>query len=221
MSEHPRNQIGLFVLLCVGVFCAGVASLLYEVLWVRQLGLSLGSTAVATSVMLSAFLGGLAVGSYVMGRRADGLAHPARVLATVEVIAAVLGVAAIPALSGAGHAYVLIATTTGATGAGATVLRALFALVVMFIPALLFGMTFPLATTVGARLIPAQTAAGLVSAVSSFGSAAGAALCGLWLEPTLGIFRSACVGAGMNLLAAAAVFLLSRTTGRVVTRPDT
>jgi spermidine synthase len=197
-----------FVLLLTAVAFAGVASLCYEVLWVRQLGLSLGSTAVATSVMLSAFLGGLALGSTWMGRRADGLAQPTRALTLVEVIAAVLGVAAIPALGAAGHAYVFLAQALGVTGVGATVLRALFALVVMLVPATLFGMTFPLATTLGTRLLKGTVAAGAVSAVSSFGSAIGALLCGLWLEPTLGIFRSALVGAGFNVVAALCILAI-------------
>jgi spermidine synthase len=198
-----------FSFLIVAVLAAGMASLLYEVLWVRQLGLSLGSTAVATSVMLSAFLGGLALGSSYIGRKADSLKSPVKVLALVEAGAAALGLLSIPALTWAGHAYVFLATAWGVTGVWATVLRALFSLVVMLLPAILFGMTFPLATTLGGRLISAQTSAGIISATSSFGSAIGALLCGLWLEPTFGIFTSACVGAGFNVLAAALVGGLS------------
>jgi spermidine synthase len=192
------------------VFAAGVASLLYEVLWVRQLGLSLGSTAIATSVMLSAFLGGLALGSTWMGRRADDLNTPSRVLLWVELGAAVLGVAAIPALEAAGHAYVFLAMSFGLTGVAATVMRVLFSLVVMLIPATLFGMTFPLVTAQGARFVRGAMAAGVVSAISSFGSATGALLCGLWLEPALGIFRSALVGAACNVIAGGLAWLVGK-----------
>ena len=213
-AATTERRIVRLALLFKAVLFAGIASLCFEVLWIRQLGLSLGSTAIATSVMLSAFLGGLALGSTWMGRRADNLKEPARALMLVELIAAVLGIVAIPALATAGTAYVFLARTFGATGLPATALRALFALLVMLIPALLFGMTFPLATTIGARLARrATTAAGAVSAISSFGSAAGALLCGLWLEPTFGIFRSALIAAGFNLLAAVcagAVWLLAR-----------
>ena len=46
-TPAPR---GAFSELVSAVFLAGVASLVYEVVWIRQLGLSLGSTAVmATS----------------------------------------------------------------------------------------------------------------------------------------------------------------------------
>ena len=197
---------GRFILVIAAVLAAGISSLFYEVLWIRQLGFSLGSTAVVTSIMLTAFLGGLALGSYLIGKRADSFDHPLRVFALIEIVAALAGIASIPALAYAGRAYVLIASTTGLTGFWAMVVRALFSLVIMTIPAILFGMTFPVATVAGTRLVGSELAAGAVSAASSFGSAIGALLCGLWAEPTLGLFVSAVVAAGINLLAASLAF---------------
>ena len=199
-----------FSLLMIAVTVAGASSLIYEVLWIRQLGFALGSTIVATSIMLTAFLGGLAIGSWAMGKKADKLKQPARTFAVVEVLAALTGVLSIPALAYAGRAYVLIATTMGATGFSAMILRSLFALIIMAIPAILFGMTFPLATVIGARLKGSEIAAGAVSAASSFGSAFGALACGLWLEPTLGLFASAVVASALNVFAAASVYAVLR-----------
>lgn len=210
-ASAPTGDTRAFGVLVGAVFTAGVASLVYEVVWVRQLGLSLGSTAVAFSVMLSAFLGGLALGGWWMGKRADTDSSPALTLAKVELGAALLGVLAIPALGAAGHAYVSIAS--GASGGGTLVslgLRSAVAIVVMLIPATLFGMTFPLATVAGGRLVGGQTAAGYVSAASSFGSAIGALLCGLWFEPTFGLFASACIGAALNLVAAGCAYVVHR-----------
>jgi predicted membrane-bound spermidine synthase len=93
-------------------------------------------------------------------------------------------------------------------------LRSVIALLVMLVPATLFGMTFPLATVVGGRLVGGQKAAGVVSAASSFGSAAGAVLAGLWFEPAFGLFASAAIGAGFNLVAAGCAFMVhARTRG--------
>lgn len=209
VDSGTRDRAGLIALM-TAVFSAGVASLVYEVVWIRELGLSLGSTAVAFSVMLSAFLGGLALGGWVMGKRADGLASPARTLLYVELGAAALGVLAIPALSAAGRAYVTIAQVTAGGPLVSLGLRSAIALLVMLVPATLFGMTFPLATVAGGRLTSGQRAAGAVSAASSFGSAAGALLAGMWFEPALGLFASAVVGAGFNLLAALFALILSR-----------
>lgn len=206
----PSAARGTFPLLVVAVFSAGVASLIYEVVWIRQLGLSLGSTAVAFSVMLSAFLGGLALGGWYMGRRSDALVSPARTLVFVEVFAAALGVLAIPALAVAGRAYVSIAVVSSGDPLISLGLRSAVALLVMLVPATLFGMTFPLATVAGGRLVGGYKAAGVISAASSFGSAAGALLAGLWFEPAFGLFTSAVIGAAFNLSAAGCAYLVWR-----------
>lgn len=196
------QKLAFSALLGVVTF-AGIASLLYEVVWIRQLGLSFGSTAVATSVMLSAFLGGLALGSWLIGKKADTLRSPFMTLALIEVVAAVFGMASIPALEYVGRAYLLISTKFGLSGGASLALRAIFAALIMLAPAILFGMTFPVATVAGSRLMGGEKAAGIISATSSFGSAIGAVVTGLILEPNLGIFNSALVGMGINLLAAA------------------
>jgi spermidine synthase len=202
-----------FALLLLSVFAAGAASLVYEVVWVRLMGLSLGSTAVATSVMLSAFLGGLAIGSWLMGRRSDSLRSPLRTLFVVEIVAAGLGALSVPALSWAGRAYVLIASTTGGSSLASLLLRAAFSLVVMLVPAMVFGATFPLTTAAAGRLAAVEMAAGGVSAASCFGSAVGAAVAGLLLEPALGLTGSALVGAGVNVAAALIALAVARAAG--------
>lgn len=209
IAPVPRDSAD-FALLVIAVFLAGLASLVYEVVWIRQLGLSLGSTAVAFSVMLSAFLGGLALGGWYMGRRADRVPSPFLMLARIELAAGVLGVLAIPALAVVGRAYVVIAETMSASPAVSLGLRSLVALLVMLVPATLFGLTFPLATVAGSKLVDGQTSAGIVSAASAFGSAFGAALSGLWFEPTFGLFMSAAIGAGFNLVAAACAYVVHR-----------
>ena len=48
---------------------SGASALIYEVIWMRQLTLVFGSTVFATSTVLTAFMAGLALGSYYFGRR--------------------------------------------------------------------------------------------------------------------------------------------------------
>lgn len=210
-AAHDAHGIARALsLLLLMVFTAGAASLLYEVVWVRQLGMSLGSTALASSVMLSAFLGGLAIGSWIAGRRADGLASPLLTLVKIELAAAAIGAISVPALERAGHAYVLVSLQMGADPQTSLLLRAVFAFVVMLLPAIAFGMTFPVATAAAARLVAIERAGGWVSAASSFGSAIGAGVTGLYLEPALGLTGSAWVGVGLNVTAALCAWAAAR-----------
>ncbi len=62
------------ILLCF--FLSGFSSLLYEVLWLRMLILIFGSTTLAVSTVLTSFMGGLALGSYLFGRMMDRKKRP-------------------------------------------------------------------------------------------------------------------------------------------------
>ena len=61
-------------LLGVGLFCfffSGAAGLLYQVVWTRMLTQIFGNTTYAIATVLSAFMAGLAIGSYLFGQIAD------------------------------------------------------------------------------------------------------------------------------------------------------
>jgi hypothetical protein len=55
----------VFPLLGLLVFASGAAALAYEVAWLRSLILIFGSSAFAVSTVVTSFMAGLAVGSYV------------------------------------------------------------------------------------------------------------------------------------------------------------
>ena len=65
-------------------FTSGVTALVYEVLWMKELGLLFGNTAHAAAATLAAFFLGFATGSYVWGRRASKMRQPLRVYAALE-----------------------------------------------------------------------------------------------------------------------------------------
>ena len=52
-------------------FLSGVSGLVYQLVWTRMLVLVFGNTLLATSTVLSSFMAGLAIGSYVFGRYID------------------------------------------------------------------------------------------------------------------------------------------------------
>src|SRR6266545_4789047 len=61
LATRPRFFIVLYLL-------SGAAALLYEVAWLRLLTMSMGHTTAAVGAVLAAFMGGLAIGSWVGGR---------------------------------------------------------------------------------------------------------------------------------------------------------
>src|SRR5215510_314548 len=63
---------------------SGASGLVYEVLWSRRLTHVFGSTTLAVSTVLAAFMGGLAAGSYLVGAWADR--RPRRALAAYGML---------------------------------------------------------------------------------------------------------------------------------------
>src|SRR5262249_29100949 len=54
---------------------AGISALIYEVTWVRLLSLDFGVSVYAVSAVLTAFMAGLAFGSWLFGRQAARVAE--------------------------------------------------------------------------------------------------------------------------------------------------
>ena len=66
-------------------FCSGATALVYEVVWSKFLSQIFGSTIYAQTVVLAVFMGGLALGNKIFGRRADRLKQPVRVYGCLEI----------------------------------------------------------------------------------------------------------------------------------------
>jgi spermidine synthase len=71
------------LLLCF--FLSGATALVYEVVWLRMLGLVFGHTVYALTTVLAAFMAGLGLGSWFFGRRAASFRDPIRVYGILEV----------------------------------------------------------------------------------------------------------------------------------------
>jgi spermidine synthase len=65
MLKHSKGV--LYLLFALSGFCA----LVYEILWTRYLSLSFGTTIYAVSIVAATFMGGLAIGSFLLGKYAD------------------------------------------------------------------------------------------------------------------------------------------------------
>ena len=73
------------ILILLLFFCSGATALVYEVVWSKYLALIFGSTVYAQTVVLAVFMGGLALGNRIFGRRADLLKQPLAAYGYIEM----------------------------------------------------------------------------------------------------------------------------------------
>jgi spermidine synthase len=200
------------VLLLVAYGCSGLAGLVYEVSWTRLLALALGHGVAASSTVLAAFMGGLAIGAAVGGRVASVLSARTalRAYAAIEATVALTALLLPFALHAAGPLF----ASAYADGAGRMefgVVRLVVCLVLLAVPATGLGATFPLVVRGLATAAPRPIVfAGRLYAVNTIGAFAGAVLTGFVLLPWLGTFGSTLVGVAASVSAAIAAALLAQ-----------
>lgn len=76
---------------------SGFSGLIYQSIWTHYLGLFLGHSSYAQSLVLLLFMGGMACGAWLVSQRSELLAQPLLAYAAVELIIGVLGLAFDPA----------------------------------------------------------------------------------------------------------------------------
>jgi spermidine synthase len=191
-------------------FLSGCAALIYQILWLRLLGLVFGVTVYAASTVLAAFMAGLALGSLVAGRLADRVRHPLRWFAAAECGIALSAIASPWMLGALERAYIAWFPSLPAVSGAVTTVRLLMAGAALMVPTLLMGTTLPLVLrsslvaggTLGLRL-------GVLYASNTTGAIVGTLVSGLWLIPAFGISRTFLVAAAVNGAVAVGALVLS------------
>ncbi|OXC77821.1 fused MFS/spermidine synthase [Caballeronia sordidicola] len=186
------------------LLASGAASLIYQVLWIKQLTLVVGAAVLAVTTGVSAFFAGLALGGWLFGRLADRQQHPLRVYASLEIGVSILAVGATLGLS---HAAQPFAALQDHVGALAWLLP--FALVGM--PAVLMGGTLPVLMRAVAPLAAhIGRAGGRLYAANTAGAIAGTLAAPFVLIPAFGVLGSALAAATLNAAAALIALFLGR-----------
>ena len=216
-TQETASHLPLIYLL---FFFSGASSLIYQVLWLKQLSLLFGSTAQATATALAVFFLGLSVGGWFWGRRASRLTQPLRAYAWLELGIAASAVIYFFLLD---FYYLLYSPLYGMFGGRLwlwTLVKFLLATGVLFPPAFFMGGTLPI---IGQYMIPRAERLGrtgtMLYAINTAGACLGALAAGFYLPRVLGFTDSYMVAILINLLIGFTVFKLSRMPGALPEAP--
>jgi hypothetical protein len=124
-------------------FISGAAGLIHEVVWTRLLRLVMGNTAFSITTVLCAFMGGLALGSFLGGRFIDRRKDPLRVFAFLEGTIAVYCLFLPWLIQGVEPIYRLIYQNTHTSFYLFSLIRFVFSGVLLLIPATFMGAILP------------------------------------------------------------------------------
>ncbi len=191
---------------------SGASALIYEVLWTRRLTHVFGSTTLAVSTVLAAFMGGLAAGSLLFGRWADrNRAKALRAYGLLELAIGLLGVLVPLLLRAVAAIYLRLAPALESAPTVFFVVQFLLAGAVLALPCALMGGTLPvLARWLVGREQDIGGRVGMLYAANTLGAGVGTAAAAYLLLPYLGVRESELVAVALNLAAASVALALGR-----------
>lgn len=163
-------------------FLAGYTALGYEILWVRFLSLIINNTVYTCIFSLGAILLGIAIGGWLVCLIKDQPKLDAQLFAAANIFICftVLFILLQP-----------VSAWDSIRESRSVPMQALLCLVIILIPSIASGISFPLAyRMVAANTINSGRDFGFLTAVNTLGGIAGSLLVGFYLLPVIGMFST-------------------------------
>ena len=203
----------VFLLALTCFFLSGFAGLIYELLWTRMMVKIIGCAPFAVSIILTIFMGGLGLGSYLAGRIIDRIQQPLALVKVYGLLELVIGVYAL-----------LIPLVLTAFKPLQTILynglydrfmvyhlvTFMLSALVLGLPIICMGATLPiLCRFCVANLTHLGTRAGRLYGLNTIGAALGALSCGFWLISRWGVAGTLAAAVAVSLMIGLACLAIS------------
>lgn len=192
-------------------FLTGLIGFAYEIIWVHLIGLAMEKTAYAQVLTLAVFVGGVSLGSLISLNFADRVARPMRLFAFIAIVLALLALISpvVIKLSGIVFSYIYREFTAPALLGSS--LRLLLRIVVLILPAAVFGATLPvLMSWFVRRSRVVGFAAGELYGMCGLGAASATAILCFLLLPSVGYMMSFYIIIALNIVFAVSAYLISK-----------
>jgi predicted membrane-bound spermidine synthase len=198
-------------LLCVLFFFSGFPALIYQLTWQRSLFRIFGVNTESVTIVVTAFMLGLGLGSLVGGwisrRRNVGALV---LLGVIELLTAAFGLVSLAVFDQVGH---LVSDLP-------LVVLAAINLLLVLVPTLLMGATLPILVSYLVKTSgQIGSAVGTLYFVNTLGAGAACLVCAAIIFPFLGMHAAVWIGAGINVVVGIGA-LLSHYVNRDSTATD-
>ncbi|MBF8254427.1 MAG: Tetratricopeptide repeat protein, partial [Deltaproteobacteria bacterium] len=205
-------------LLIVGLFCfffSGAAGLVYQVVWTRMLTQIFGNTTYAIATVLSAFMAGLAIGSYWFGKIADRGKNDFLLYGLLEAGVGVYGFLVPWLFAGAQKLYGPIFGLNQSYPFIFNLVLFFLSFILLVFPTLLMGATLPVLSRFFVRsFADFGRRIGDLYATNTLGAVIGCAAGGFFLIPTIGMRTTVFVAASVNMVIAVVILVVDRIRDR-------
>lgn len=193
-------------------FASGAASLIFQVLWFKQLQFVLGSATVSVSVTVASFFFGLSMGSALGGRIADTVKHPLRMYGFLELLLAPVSLAVTVLLSCWPTWVGWLSPMLSLESPFRLPLIVALSLATLSLPTMLMGATLPfLVKSLTGSQTQLANRIGLLYGFNTLGAAVGTLSVGFVLMGLLGIMGSSLFASSMYICVGVVGLLIARS----------
>ncbi len=189
---------------------SGASALIFETLWFHGAGIALGNSVWASSLVLAAFMAGLALGNALALRGVQRWQRPIRLYALLEIAIGLIGLALVYGLPLQAH---VLAPFLGGIDSplALNVARFILAFGALLVPSTAMGLTLPVLTrALSRRDSNFGSVLGALYGANTAGAVVGAVGAEVLLIGAFGVHGTAGIAAGMNLVAAGLAWRLDR-----------
>src|SRR6266852_5185926 len=184
---------------------SGFAALIYEVVWLQQLQLVIGSSAVSLGLLLATYMGGLFLGSIAVPRLISARRDPFRLYGAIELGIGTLGLVILFGLPLVGSIYV----SSASQGFLNVLFRGVLCAVCLLPPTTLMGTTFPILARSIAPTKVGTSWMGFIYAANIAGAVMGCLCAGFYLLRVHDLAVATFTAVAINVCIALASFLLA------------
>ena len=199
-----------------GLGLSGMAALIYEIHWTREISFVIGSTTYALSTVLAAFMSGLAIGAYAGGKIA-GKGNPLIIFGFLQFAIGISGLSVHFITNNLSQLFAWFFYSFRDLPFVFFAVQYLVIFIIILIPTSFMGAVFPVALKAYAKdfdKIAEDT--GSLYSINTIGAVVGAILCGFLLIPYLGLDKTELIASLINMTIAILTFSLLKDFKRLV-----
>ncbi|MFN0118272.1 MAG: fused MFS/spermidine synthase, partial [Elusimicrobiota bacterium] len=192
-------------------FLSGIAALIYEILWIRELTMVLGHSTPAISAVLSAYMCGLGLGSFISGKLLEKVKNTSllRLYIYLELLIALTAVLSKFFIKDFTF-FISQAIFTQLSAFSFNLVSFFLTFFIILIPTAFMGATLPVLSQWIDQENKSANKFGILYGINTLGAVTGVLITGFYLIPHIGISNSYYLSAIINIFAAALVFIFFR-----------
>lgn len=191
-----------FLLISTLFVFSGAAGLIYQVTWFKHLSYFLGNSTYTQSIVLATYMGGLAIGAWWWGRKADESVKSLRVFALLEIGIALYCFFYYPIFERLKRFFIdYVSSNELPSDSSFTLLiKLMVCIAAILIPAILMGGTLPvLVKYFSTRINQVGKNVAIFYFINSLGAVIGTIFAGFYFLQAFGLSYTTYIGAGMDL----------------------